>query len=98
MTERDDPGRRSQWNLATEEPVDALTIQCFYSCPKCGLQKVAVDVRARQAEGLADWWDTLLLALADDHRRRSPGCHPKTLTNVMIPMTGTEQVGKPTPH
>ena len=74
----------------------ALTIHCFYSCKSCGLVKTPVDVPARGEENVVEWLEQIAMrALAADHRQKSPTCHPKSLADVMIPMTGTSKVGGP---
>jgi hypothetical protein len=73
-----------------------LTIRCFYSCALCGLKKVPVDVPARGDEDVCDWMEVTIRLVGQDHAFRAPGCHPKTLTDLMIPMTGTDRVGGPT--
>ena len=72
----------------------STTIKILYSCPPCGLVKVGVDVGARaEGEPIKEWMDKVVLALAVDHRFRSPRCHPKQLKDVMIPITGAKQIG-----
>jgi hypothetical protein len=38
---------------------------------------------------------TVGAALSADHRRRSPRCTPKTLSEVMIPIAGADRIGGP---
>jgi len=78
--------------MASTEP----TIRCFYSCTSCGLVKTPVDVPARGEENVVEWLEHIATpALAVDHRAKSPACRPKSLSNVIIPMTGTSKVGGP---
>ena len=76
---------------------DILTITCKYSCKECGLEKISVDVPARQhTEEVTAWMEQTIRHVALDHHRRSPRCFPKELTNLIIPMTGTTMIGGPT--
>lgn len=74
---------------------DAPKITCKYSCHLCGINKVEVDVPARGDEDILQWMDVLAARLSADHRERSPHCRPITLSDVMIPITGTNKVGGP---
>ena len=75
---------------------EGLTIQCFYSCPECGLVKVAVEVQARGDEDVVEWLEGVaIVAMGADHRRRSPACRPGGLRDIMIPVTGAEKIGGP---
>jgi hypothetical protein len=66
-----------------------------YSCDLCGLEKIPVDVRAREEEDVLVWMEYVGRCLAEDHFSRSPHCRPKTLSRVMIPMLGTDRIGGP---
>jgi hypothetical protein len=71
-----------------------LKIGVQYSCRKCGLADIEVQVPARGTEDVIAWMNnTLLPGLVRDHHSRSPRCHPDTLSTVKIPMTGTDRVG-----
>lgn len=72
-----------------------VTVTVLYSCHLCGLIKIPVEVKARGEENISAWMDFLGHALADDHQKRNPNCHPKTFSSVMIPMAGTDKVGGP---
>ena len=72
-----------------------MTIRVFYSCALCGLIKVGLDVPAREVEDVRVWMDSTILLLSQDHNRLSPHCHPTTLTNLLIPMTGVDRIGGP---
>lgn len=74
---------------------EAVTTRVLYSCVPCGLRRVPVDVPARGEEDVLAWMEKLGHAMSMDHARRSPHCHPESLTEVMIPMTGTDRVGGP---
>jgi hypothetical protein len=63
-------------------------IECKYSCSLCGLHRVICRVDARKPDQKIDeWMDNLTAALSADHRKRSPGCNPRTLSEVLIPTT-----------
>lgn len=70
-------------------------VSVFYSCPECGLVKVRCDVKARGPEDVLAWMNGVGVELSRDHDRRSPGCHPKELKNLMIPIEGVERIGDP---
>lgn len=73
------------------------TILVYYSCPDCGLKKVACSVKAREEEDVIQWMEGVMMgALKRDHERRSPTCRPKALVDIMIPMQGASKVGGPT--
>ena len=77
-------------------PDDVLTVEVLYSCDECGLKKIAVPVPARMGDepNVVVWMETICVPLlAQDHRRRSPECHPPTLKEIMIPVTGADRVG-----
>ncbi len=71
------------------------TVSIRYSCHLCGIEKAAVDVPARGEEDLEKWMAVMIHALGNDHQKRSPNCHPQSLSDIMIPMTGTDRVGGP---
>lgn len=77
--------------------VPVSTITCKYSCVECGLHRVEVEVPARSddpAEDAVTWLEKIATpALVRDHERRSPNCHPKTFSEVMIPVTGVDKIG-----
>lgn len=72
-----------------------MTTRCKYSCAVCSLHRVPLDVPAREAESVTDWMTATVQLVANDHQRRSPGCPAKELTELMIPMSGTDRVGGP---
>jgi hypothetical protein len=75
---------------------DVVLIDCMYSCTLCGIVKAHVNVRARELENVLEWTENVLTpALVKDHDRRSPHCHPKSFSEVYIPMTGAKMVGGP---
>lgn len=81
---------------ATSKLEGALTTRVRYSCPLCNVVKAEVDVPARGAEDVITWTEkVMIIALAQDHARRSPTCRPRKLVDIMIPLTGTDRVGGP---
>ena len=72
-----------------------MTITCKYSCKACGLNRVALEVSARQLQSVTVWMEETAQCISADHRRRSPHCHAPTMTELLIPMTGTDRVGGP---
>lgn len=73
----------------------AETIEIKYSCALCGLKRVSVSVPVRGEENVIEWMEKTGAFLGADHAERSPRCHPKELTEVMIPYTGRAKVGGP---
>lgn len=64
-----------------------MKIEVKYSCALCGLHRVPCNVDARvDGEDIAVWMSAVGAALSRDHDRRSPGCRPKKLSEVMIPL------------
>ena len=74
-----------------------LDLVVKYSCFACGLHCVTCRVPARGVkEDVVDWMRKVVSPhLVRDHEARSPECRPKTLSEVMIPMTGTDRIGGP---
>ena len=73
-----------------------MTIRVLYSCEGCGLKEVGVDVPARLGdEDVVAWMERTIRLAGNDHRRRSLGCHPKSLQDLKIPITGADRVGGP---
>lgn len=66
---------------------DGPTIRLFYSCEKCALKKVALEVPSRLDEDIAEWMGKTVQLVCSDHFRRSPLCRATTLTQLMIPAT-----------
>ena len=75
------------------------TITCMYSCALCGLKKIPVQIPTRVSatdQDVVTWLrDVATPALVADHEARSPGCHPKELSEFYIPMAGADYVGGP---
>jgi hypothetical protein len=73
-----------------------MTITCKYSCPACGLKRVACPVPARMTEPVTVWMEATVRRISADHRLRSPHCHAREMKELLIPMTGTDRIGGPT--
>lgn len=74
-----------------------ITLAVQYTCLLCGIRDAVVQVPARrsEAEDLKAWMDATIVLISAHHRRRSPTCHPRTLTNMKIPIDGVAYVGGP---
>jgi hypothetical protein len=71
-------------------------ITIYYSCPDCGLDNVPVEVAERTTEDVIQWFEGILTpALMGDHYGRSPDCHPASLKEIKIPITGADKIGGP---
>ncbi len=76
-----------------------MNILCKYSCNVCGLRRVPISVPVRQAEeDVADWMNGVVRQVGEDHQRKSGGCPATELTELMIPMSGTDYIGGPRVH
>jgi len=83
-----------------------MSIRILYSCHLCGLHRVGTDVTERgQEQDVVDWVKNVMTPEVcrdhdrrspdcRDHDRRSPDCHPKTITEIMIPISGTDKIGE----
>ena len=70
------------------------TIRVMYSCKDCGANRRPLLVRAREEESVSDWMEkTLIVSIAADHRANAPLCVAEKMTEVLIPMGGTDRVG-----
>jgi len=71
-------------------------IDIRYSCHLCGLEKVHCDVPERE-EGtdVVAWVKMASARLSEDYARRSPDCHPESLSDVLIPVSGAKYIGGP---
>lgn len=72
-----------------------MTIGCKYSCALCGLKRVEIQLPARGEESVTDCMQATVNLVAKDHRRRSPHCRAKELTEFLIPTTGRDKIGGP---
>jgi len=69
-------------------------LQVLYTCEPCGLKDVRVTVRHRkQGEDIRTWMEEVSRRVGNDHASRSPNCHPKTLSNLKIPLEGDGSSG-----
>lgn len=73
-----------------------MDLTIFYSCDECELEKISLEVKAREQEDVKTWLDATVRMVAQDHLRRSPLCRAKKLKSIMIPVTGTNVIGGPT--
>ena len=70
------------------------TIKCLYTCTGCGLKEQSVQVPSCGDEDVLDWFrDTLTPALAKDHTNRSPLCMSREMSEVRIPIDGSDKIG-----
>ena len=96
---RGSPNRQERWyrRVERERGVDyPVIMMAQYSCDRCGLKRVECEVPEREAErGIMEWMEVLTQCLMRDHHGRSPQCHPKELSEVLIPMTGRTHIGGP---
>lgn len=73
-----------------------VSITVMYSCSGCGLIKAKCEVPARTTEDVVVWTrDILGGAVGSDHHKRSPSCTSDTMSEVWIPITGSDKVGGP---
>lgn len=72
-------------------------ITCKYTCALCGITEQRVVVPARLGEDVSAWLRMVMTpALINDHKKRSPDCHPTEFESVWIPIPeGTEKIGGP---
>lgn len=76
-----------------------LTITIKYSCHSCGIFRRAIQVPARTPdEDVIAWTEAAVRIVARDHRTERPGCKATSLSELMIPITGTSRVGGPVEH
>lgn len=69
------------------------TVQCKYSCHKCGISKrVITAVSRREGEDVKVFIDRVASLACSDHDRRSPNCIITSLSELMIPFD--EQSGR----
>ena len=69
------------------------TIRVRYSCPKCGLKAVELEVPAREEEDVVEWMRDTTMRTWIDHGRRSPRCGADELRDLMIPIQGADRLG-----
>ena len=64
-------------------------IVCKVTCDLCGLTDMEVTIPERGADQeFMYWMNTVFLpTVGTAHQLNSPNCRPKTLTNVMIPLS-----------
>lgn len=75
----------------------AITVK--YSCALCGLYRISCNVPARDpGEAIVDYMRNITVIVCVDHDRRSPGCKPKELSELLIPCYEGQQIGGPKAH
>lgn len=72
-----------------------ITITVKYSCGLCRLEKIELLVPARENESIDQWLQETIQRIADDHAKRSKGCFPDHLKDIMIPVYNENQIGGP---
>lgn len=77
----------------TEAVPEGNVIVVRYSCTLCGLMDAECRVTERGDEGVLEWTEAMIVELCRDHAARSPGCHPKELHNIKIPIDGADKIG-----
>jgi homoaconitase/3-isopropylmalate dehydratase large subunit len=67
----------------------ADTLDCIFSCTQCEIRDLHVYVPVRkEKQDIKEWMEKVCIpAVSEAHNRMSPRCHPKTLTNLKIPMS-----------
>ena len=68
------------------------TIKCLFSCNKCGLKDISVQVPVRNPnQDIVDWMNKVVaVKLSDAHFQRSPHCRITSLSEVKIPINKKE--------
>lgn len=72
-------------------------ITVLYSCELCGIIDKPVQVPAREHHEIdvAHWMREVVgRSISLDHEQASPTCHPKSLTNIKVPLSGAEFIGQ----
>ena len=70
-------------------------VAVLYSCSACGIKDRSVTVNARREEGVVEWVEYMGNKLSRDHDIESPHCKITSLSEVKIPIEGTDRVGGP---
>lgn len=69
-------------------------LPAFYSCELCGLKDSHCDVPARKdGEGVVEWFERAIEAVAQHHRLASPDCRPERLVDLHIATGGDPNKG-----
>lgn len=70
------------------------TIEILYTCDSCGIKNQKVVVIARTTQNVVEWVQRVAAyAISADHAGRSPHCKATTMTDMKIPVSGTDKVG-----
>lgn len=82
-------------NVPRETSLHLPTVTVRYSCHGCGIvrREVVVPARMSDADDVVKWMETLAGVISVDHSRASPLCTATTMSEVMIPISGTDRVG-----
>ncbi len=72
-----------------------MLITVMYSCKACGLKdrKVIVPERGENQDVVDYMNGTVTECIMDDHARKSPGCNPESLQDLMVPFSETKGIG-----
>ena len=70
-----------------------LTITVRYSCFACRVQRAHLEVVARGTEDVTTWMDATVRRVAQHHRSHNPRCQATELSELLVPLTGTDRVG-----
>lgn len=65
-----------------------------FTCKTCKLKKQSLQVPARDAESLPDWFEKVQHWIAEEHTRISPGCISKRVDVWLPPADGVETIGQ----
>jgi hypothetical protein len=72
------------------------TVTVKFSCALCGLYRVECLVPERDADqGVVPWMENVTWLISREHDRLSPDCHPPSLSELLVPMTGRPTIGGP---
>ena len=72
-----------------------MNITIKYSCHQCGIRDADVSVPARGDEEVTKWLDSVTVLVAENHALIRPHCKIDRISELKIPMVGTEKVGGP---
>lgn len=69
------------------------TLECKFTCHECGITDAVAWVPARKdGQDVAEWMEKVCIpAICDAHDLLTPGCRPKTLGDLKIPMLNQEK-------
>ena len=72
-------------------------MRVLYSCVPCSVKDAPVEVVDRRGGEDVVHWVTQVVgaAIGSDHRQRSPQCVSMVMSEVKIPIAGSDEIGKP---